>query len=88
MHEGCKGEMRNAYKILVEKRSLRRPKKQGVRLWIWFIWLKIGSSGGFLWTWSWSFVFHKRWGNFFISLDTMGLLKKDSVTWWWRRRRQ
>jgi hypothetical protein len=54
------GEMRNAYKMLVEKpegkRCLRRPrhrwedniktqlKEIGIGLWIGFIWLRIGTS--------------------------------------------
>jgi hypothetical protein len=58
------GEIRNAYKILVgkpeEKRPLERPRRRrednikmdfretGFGLWIGFIWLMIGTSGGIL----------------------------------------
>jgi len=34
-------------------------KKWGLRMWTGFIWLKSGSSGGILWTWKWTFGFHK-----------------------------
>jgi hypothetical protein len=31
--------------------------------WIRLIWLRIGSSGGLLWTWYWTFGFHKMLGS-------------------------
>jgi hypothetical protein len=58
------GDMRNTYKILVEKpegkRPLGRPRRRwednikiylrtyGLGVWIGFIWLKIGTGGGLL----------------------------------------
>jgi hypothetical protein len=49
--------MRNAYKILVQQEDLSVDgriilkwilNKYGVRVWAGFIWLRIGSSGGFM----------------------------------------
>jgi hypothetical protein len=64
LYVACTGETRNAYKTLVGKyernRQLRRPRcrweivlgfileKYGGNLWTTFIWLRIGTSGGFL----------------------------------------
>jgi hypothetical protein len=54
------GVFRNAYKILVGKlKPLERPRRRGevnirmdndVKLWTGFIWLRVGTSGGLLWT--------------------------------------
>jgi hypothetical protein len=60
-HVVCTEEMRNAYKILIgrleRKRSFRRrshrweddikmgPSERGWRVWIAFIWLRIGTGG-------------------------------------------
>jgi len=70
------GEVWNAYRILVGKsegmKQLGRPgidgrlilkgfiRKQGVRVWIGFIWLKLGYCGGLLWTKEQTYGFHKR----------------------------
>jgi hypothetical protein len=77
-----KGEKRNAYTILMEKpdwkRSLGRPR----RMWadiikmnlrengmieIGLIWLRIGTSGGLLWTQKWTFGFHKMLGSSWVA---------------------
>jgi hypothetical protein len=34
--------------------------KEGVKVWSGLIWLRIGTSGGLLWTRWWTFGFHKR----------------------------
>jgi len=59
-HAARMGEMRNSYKILIGKpegeRPLRRPRrvsdwmlrKQDVKLWTGFMWLRIRSSGELL----------------------------------------
>jgi len=57
--------MRNVHRILIVNREEARCKcesdlKQGVRLWIGFIWLTVGLSGGFFWTRWWIFGFYKR----------------------------
>jgi len=31
-------------------------------VWIRFIWFRIGSNGGLLWRWAWTYGFHKMWG--------------------------
>jgi hypothetical protein len=43
----------------------------GLGVWIWFIWLNIGTSGGLLWTQYWSLEFHERWG------EILGLLSSS-----------
>jgi hypothetical protein len=30
------------------------------KMWTGCIWLRIGTTGGLLWTWSWTFSSHKR----------------------------
>jgi len=32
--------------------------KEGMRVWIWFVWLRIVFTGGLLWTHQWTFRFH------------------------------
>jgi len=48
-----------------------------------FIWLRIGSSGCVLWTWYWSFRFHKKWEGFWsdewLSASQGGLYSVESV---------
>jgi hypothetical protein len=74
-HVACIGEMRNAYIILVWKHKLKmhlgRPrhgweymdfKKQCVRVWTGFNWLKMGSTDRLSWARQWNFGFHKSWG--------------------------
>jgi hypothetical protein len=58
-HVAPMGEMRNAYKILVKKPGVKRPRvrprqrwvnaelivrKSGVKLWAVFMWLRIGTA--------------------------------------------
>jgi hypothetical protein len=33
------------------------------------IWLRIGTSGGLLWTWRWTFRFHKMLGNSWVAVQ-------------------
>jgi hypothetical protein len=40
-----------------------------------FNWFRIGSTGGFLWTWLWTFSFHKNVGYFFDKLSHNQLFK-------------
>jgi hypothetical protein len=39
--------------------------------WNGFSWLRIGSSGGLLWTWWWTFGFDKKVGYFLTSWVTI-----------------
>lgn len=48
------------------------------RVWDGFIWLRIGTNSGALWTWSWSLRFHNRRG---IWLAEDQRLKKNSAPW-------
>jgi hypothetical protein len=59
-HVARKGEVRNSYNILIGKPEGNRPLKdldidgrltlEWIKLWTGFIWLRIGTSGGLLWT--------------------------------------
>jgi hypothetical protein len=40
-------------------------------MWIGFIWLKIGTGGGLLWTRWWTFGFHKMWGIPWLAVRTL-----------------
>lgn len=54
-----------------EKIKLRGiVEKLSGKLCIDFTWLRMGTSGGLLWTWWWTFEFHKREWIFFISRVT------------------
>jgi hypothetical protein len=50
-------------------------------VWVWtgFIWLRIGSSGGLLWTRQWTFGFHK-WRRIYWLAEQLFLLN-NSVQW-------
>jgi hypothetical protein len=60
------------------KRPLRIPRRRwddNIKMdikeiwwvvWTGFIWLRIRTSGGFLWTWYWTFGFHKVLGNSWV----------------------
>jgi hypothetical protein len=77
-HVARMGERRNAYRILVwkpeRKRPLGRPRcvwvdniKMDLRdrmVWTGSNWLRLGTSGGLLWTRWWTFGFLKIAGNF------------------------
>jgi hypothetical protein len=89
------GVMRSGYRILVEKsewkRSLGRPRhrwqlnfKMDLReiwceVWSGFIWLRIGTDEGLLWTRWWTSSFHKRWGICWLPARSMTFTKKDSA---------
>jgi hypothetical protein len=51
-HVARMGEMRTLYNVLVRHRDGRKPLrldiKQDGMMWLTFIWLRIGTSGGFL----------------------------------------
>jgi len=40
--------------------------KQGGTVWTGCIWLRMGTCGGILWTWSWTFGFHRRQGIYWL----------------------
>jgi hypothetical protein len=77
------GPNRNAYRILVGKPQRKRPLGRVSRkwvsnikldlremkwdVWIGFIWLRIGTSGGLLWTRQWTFGFHKTLGSSWVA---------------------
>jgi hypothetical protein len=46
--------------------------------WTGLIWLRLGTSGGLLWTWWWTFGFHKCW-EVLESLHNLRLLEKGSA---------
>jgi len=51
------------------------------RVWIGCIWLRIGTSGGLLWIWWWTFEFHKRQGTSRLAewlLASQGLCSMES----------
>jgi hypothetical protein len=54
-------------------------------VWTALIWLRIGTSGGLLWTWQWTFWFHKMLRNCWVakrlaaSLEV--LISRKLVTW-------
>jgi hypothetical protein len=56
-----------------------REREDGV-VWTGSMWLRIGSSGGLLWTWKWTFGFHKIW-KILQWLSNWWLFKKNSVSW-------
>jgi hypothetical protein len=56
-------------------------KKQGVRMWTGFKWLRIGCSGQLLWTWV--FGFNKRWEILWLAVQLLapqGFCYMESVT--------
>jgi hypothetical protein len=92
------GEKRNTYNMLVwkpeAKRALGRPmrrREDNLRMnlmeirWVWngFVWLRIGTSGGLLWTQKWTFRFHKRRGISWLAewlLASQGLCSMSQFT--------
>jgi hypothetical protein len=46
-------------------------------VWTGFIWLRIETDGGLLWTRQWTFEFHKLFGSSWVAAE----LKKGSDTW-------
>jgi hypothetical protein len=44
-------------------------------MWIGFIWLRIGTGGGLLWTWWWTFGFHKMRGISWLAEHTLSFLR-------------
>jgi hypothetical protein len=54
-----------------------------------FSWLRIGSSGGLLWTWWWTFRFHKKVGYFLTSWVTISFsnnILHHAVSEWFKVR--
>jgi hypothetical protein len=68
----------------------KRPKRKKVDilerwdgiLWILFIWLRIGTIGGLLWTRWWTFGFHKMLGNFLSSCKIGGFSRRAQLHEW------
>jgi hypothetical protein len=77
------GGKRNAYRVLVGKSEGKRPLGRTRRRWVgnieidlreigldgmdWLIWIRVGTSGGLLWTRWWNFWFHKMLGSYWIA---------------------
>jgi hypothetical protein len=49
-------------------------------VWIGFIWLRIWTCGGLLWTGQWTFTFHNMLGISWLNDPTIGFSRK-SASW-------
>jgi hypothetical protein len=91
-HVARMGEVRGAYIILVGWPEGRRPLgtprrrwkdninwilgKWGLGMWIGLIWLRVGTSGGVLWTRWWTFGFHKMRGISWLAERTLSFSRR------------
>jgi hypothetical protein len=58
------------------KVDLKKKEFQGVGLDSW-----VGSTGGLLWIWDWTFGFHRKWKNSWLMAHQEGLYSMDLVKW-------